>query len=77
MRFFGLAVLVAVLGGAVSAAGYNFLFWDGQSFRVVGSEEAFRWDESEFPLRFRMLENDSLAGRCWDYPGELDRDREA
>ena len=52
--------MVAALGGAVGAEGYNFLFWDGQSFRVVASEDAFRWDESEFPLRFRMLENDSL-----------------
>ena len=60
MRLFRSAVLVAVLFGAVSAEGYSFLFWDGESFRVVGSDEAFRWDESEFPLRFRMLENDSL-----------------
>ena len=60
MRLFRSAVLVAALAGAVGAEGYNFLFWDGQSFRVVASEEAFRWDESEFPLRFRMLENDNL-----------------
>ena len=60
MRLFRSAVVVAVLFGAVGAEGYNFLFWDGQSFRVVASEDAFRWGESEFPLRFRMLENDSL-----------------
>ena len=58
MRGIRLAVLVAVLGSAAGAEGYNFLFWDGRSFRVVGSEDAFRWDE--FPVRFRMLENDSL-----------------
>ena len=60
MRRVRSAVLGVVLLGAVVAEGYNFLFWDGQSFRVVASGEAFRWEESEFPLRFRMLENDYL-----------------
>ena len=60
MRLVRSAVLLAVLFGAVGAQGYSFLFWDGESFRVVASDDAFRWDESEFPLRFRMLANDYL-----------------
>lgn len=53
MKLLRSAVLVAVVLGAPDGESYSFLHWDGASFRVVGSEEAFRWDESEFPLRFR------------------------
>ena len=70
MRRVRSAVPVAVLLGAVVAEGYNFLFRDGLSFRVVASGEAFRWEESEFPLRFRMLENDYL-------PPDVDITRES
>ena len=54
-------VCIALTIGTVAGA-YRFVSWDPEAerFFIGGSEEAIRWDESAFPLRFRMLENDLL-----------------
>ena len=51
-----LAVLAILL--AVPAPGYRF--YSGTRLTVVPSAEAFRWAPEDFPLRFRILENDHL-----------------
>ncbi len=48
----------AVLTIGTIASAYRFI-GPGRS-AIVGSKDAIRWDESAFPLRFRMLENDLL-----------------
>ena len=54
-------VCIALTIGTVAGA-YRFVSWDPEAerFFIGGSEEPIRWDESLFPLRFRMLENDLL-----------------
>ena len=52
----------AALTIGTAASAYRFMTWDPvaeESF-IGGSADAIRWDESAFPLRFRMLENDLL-----------------
>ena len=49
------AVVISLAGPAV---GYHF--YGGGRLGVVSSSEAFRWEAEEFPLRFRILENDHL-----------------
>ena len=61
-RPFRCAVVCAALAIGTVAGAYRFVSWDpeaGRSF-IGGSEDAIRWDESAFPLRFRMLENELL-----------------
>ena len=56
------AFVCAALTIATVAGAYRLISWDpeAQRFFIGGSEDAIRWDESAFPLRFRMLENDLL-----------------
>ena len=56
------AIVCAALTIAAVASAYRFIAWDPEAERsfIGGSEDAIRWDESAFPLRFRMLENDLL-----------------
>ena len=58
MRVRGLpAAALGVLIAAGPADGYKLRFF---SSHVGLSDEAIRWPASDFPLRFRMLENDNL-----------------
>ena len=50
------AALVIFLAGP--AVGYHF--FGGGPLGVVPSAEAYRWEPEDFPLRFRILENDHL-----------------
>ena len=50
------AAAVATLSGGAPADGYKLR----ANAWVPTSENAIRWQESDFPLRFRMLENDNL-----------------
>ena len=54
-------VCAALTIGTVAGA-YRFISWDPEAERsfIGGSDDAYRWDESAFPLRFRMLENELL-----------------
>ena len=70
---FATAVL-AILGAVEPADGYRL------RSRVIWfptSSDAERWQESDFPLRFRMLENDNLPARRGNPPGGVDRHRGA
>ena len=60
------AVVGAALSGGAPADGYKFR---GNTW-VPASRNAIHWQESDFPLRFRMLENDNL-------PPELNLTQEA
>ena len=48
---------ILILAAVVPADGYRFVGYR----RIVPSSEALRWQESAFPLHFRMLENDNAA----------------
>ena len=55
-RFFcGAALLMLFAGTAVA-----YHFYGGGWLGVVPSSEAYRWEPRDFPLRFRILENDHL-----------------
>lgn len=57
------ATLYLILGGSVPAHAYFFWSYDPETElyrRLAPTAEAIRWDQSSFPLRFRMLENDNL-----------------
>ena len=57
MRRWGLvAAGLAILGAVGTADGYRLR----GAARTPSSAEALHWAESDFPLRFRMLENDNL-----------------
>ena len=51
------ACLLAIVLGSDPAGGYRFR---SREAPVPTSETAIRWSEADFPLRFRMLENDNL-----------------
>ena len=51
------ATALAILGAGGPADGYRLR---ARSTWTPSSEEALHWQESDFPLRFRMLENDNL-----------------
>ena len=53
---FATAVL-AILGAVEPADGYRLR---NRAVWIPNSSDADRWQESDFPLRFRMLENDNL-----------------
>ena len=58
MKFRGVAAAVlGILAVVGPADGYRLR---ARSTWTPSSEEALRWQESDFPLRFRMLENDNL-----------------
>ena len=50
------AALVTLLAGP--AVGYHF--FGGGRLGVVPSSEAYRWEPEDFPVRFRIVENDHL-----------------
>ena len=56
------AIAGAALTIGVVADAYRLFRWDPEANRgpIVTSEQAVHWPESRFPVRFRMLENDSL-----------------
>ena len=65
-------VSVLVLGAALflpARPGTAYRYFGAQGFRIPSAEFAYRWDEADFPLRFRLLEN-TLEPREWS-PGFL------
>ena len=68
MRFRRPAILLALLAAgwpAAPADGYRFFARHGGLLRIASVAGAVRWDASDFPLRFRLLENRHLP----DFPG--------
>ena len=61
-------VLAAVLV-VPARPGTAYRFYRAQGFTIPSAEFAFRWDEANFPLEFRLLEN-TLEPRGWS-PGFL------
>ena len=53
----GLLALILAFVVAIPAGGYRLRSFE---IRVPDSATAVRWSEDDFPLRFRMLENDNL-----------------
>ena len=51
------AAILALLGIVTPADGYRLR---SRTTWIPSSAEAVRWDPSDFPLRFRMLENDNV-----------------
>jgi hypothetical protein len=60
-----LLALTAAACVATPADGYRFFARHGGLHRIASVAGAIRWDESAFPLRFRLLENGNLP----DVPG--------
>ena len=57
----GVLGVASLLFTAQAGVAYRFFDWWGES-EIPSSAWAPRWDESDLPLRFRLVENDLLPG---------------
>ena len=68
MRLRWTGILLTIVAAALLATpadGYRFFARHGGLLRIASVAGAIRWEASEFPLRFRLLENENLP----DLPG--------